>query len=93
MQKGRILAVDIDDVIIETSPLLMRYYNKTYGANIGLEDMYSGNLQRWGVSDWTTAISRFEAYLETDEYRSKLPLREAISAIKKLSECVTLYTL
>lgn len=84
--KYHTIAIDCDDVIIETTPLVIAYYNETYGTSLRLEDMYTDNLERWGVSSDKEAISRVEAYLETPEYQNLAPLREAVEIIKRLGE-------
>lgn len=86
MKKYSVIAVDCDDVIVETSHLIIGYYNKTYGTDLGLQDMYSNDPQRWGVVSDAEAIARVEAYLATDEYRNAPPFREAIEATRQLSK-------
>lgn len=80
-----IIAIDIDDVIIESSPRLTEYYNRKYGTHLTLDDMYSDNPKAWGVTDDAQAIERVEGYLATDEFQSIPPLREAIASIHRLA--------
>jgi len=80
-----IIAIDIDDVIIESSPRLTEYYNRKYGTHLTLDDMYSDDPKAWGVTDDAQAIERVEGYLVTDEFQSIPPLREAIASIHRLS--------
>jgi broad-specificity NMP kinase/5'(3')-deoxyribonucleotidase len=80
------IAIDCDDVLVETAPLILDHYNKTYGTQLELKDMYSKDLNVWGVSDVATAIERVEGYLKTDEYRNAPPLQEAIAATKHLAK-------
>jgi uncharacterized HAD superfamily protein len=86
MNRRLIIAIDIDDVIVESSPRLTEYYNKTYRTDLTLEDMYSNDLERWKAADTATAIARVEEYLATDEFRSIPPLREAIASIHRLDK-------
>lgn len=39
-----IIAIDCDDVLVETAPLILAHYNKTYGTHLELKDMYSKDL-------------------------------------------------
>ena len=81
----RIIAIDCDDVLVGTAPLTIDYYNKTYGTKLTLEDMYSDDPKRWDT-DRATAIARVERYLETDEFRTAPPFRDAISTIRELAK-------
>jgi 5'(3')-deoxyribonucleotidase len=83
--KRQTIAVDCDDVLVETAPLILAHYNKMYGTHLELKDMYSRDLRVWDVPDAATAIARVEEYLKTDEYRRALPLREAIDVTKQLA--------
>lgn len=85
VSKRRIIAIDCDDVLIETTPNIIAYYNKTYGTNLELKDMYSDNLTAWQAESSKEAITRIEKYLETDEYQQIAPFQETIRSIKKLS--------
>jgi uncharacterized HAD superfamily protein len=85
MQKKLVIAVDVDDVMIETSSLLIAYYNKTYGTNVGLENMYPNDLHPWGVSDKAAWVTRVETYLATEEFRSVPPSRETVEALECLA--------
>jgi uncharacterized HAD superfamily protein len=85
--KGRLtIAIDIDDVIVESSPYLVEHYNKVYGTNLRLEDMYSDDLKRWMVTDRAAAIARVEEYLATDEFQGIPPLQEATKSIQRLAK-------
>ncbi|HEY2004126.1 MAG TPA: hypothetical protein VGH44_03330 [Candidatus Saccharimonadia bacterium] len=81
----QIIAVDCDDVLVETAPLILSHYNKTYGTHLELKDMYSRDLSVWGVLDSVTAIARVEDYLATNEYRNAIPLQEAIDVTSRLA--------
>lgn len=82
----RVIAIDLDDVIINSSPIVAAYYNKRYGTNVGLKDMYSENLKAWGVSDGNVSIARVEKFLATEEFLNIPPSHEAISTIMMLSK-------
>ena len=86
MKKRLIIAVDIDDVLIATSSYVVEFYNNTYGTHIGLEEMYSENLKRWGVSDRATSIARVEQYLGTEEFQCLPPLKSTLASVGRLSQ-------
>lgn len=85
MKKQRI-AVDCDDVIVPTAPLILQNYNETYGTAIEFKDFYSDKLDIWQVPDRATAVKRIEAYLETDEYQQVKPFVDAIAIMQRLSK-------
>ena len=79
------IAVDCDDVIVPTAELIIRHYNQAYGTQLALADIYSTNLELWGVGDKAVAVQRVEAYMKTKEYQQAQPFQEAIEAIRILS--------
>ncbi|HJQ09334.1 MAG TPA: hypothetical protein VJ836_07690 [Candidatus Saccharimonadales bacterium] len=80
------IAVDCDDVIVPTAPLILKHYNKTYGTKIALKDFYSNDLAVWDTPDNATAIQRVEAYIATDEYQRAEPFLEAVRVTRALSQ-------
>jgi uncharacterized HAD superfamily protein len=84
--KKQIIAIDCDDVLVPTAPMILAHYNSTYGTAIALKDFYSNELSVWGVEDGTIARDRVDAYLETEEYQNATPFIEAIDAIHTLGE-------
>jgi 5'(3')-deoxyribonucleotidase len=76
MPRRRVIAIDCDDVLVETSPYLIADYNQRFGTNLGLEDMYSGDLEVWQTSSDEEAIDRVEAYVKTEEYQQLRPSRK-----------------
>jgi 5'(3')-deoxyribonucleotidase len=84
--KKLIIAIDCDDVIVPTAPMIIEHYNKTYGTTIELKDFYSNDLRVWDTKDNTAAKDRVDLYLESDEYQNTKPFVEAIEAIRKLGE-------
>lgn len=80
-----VVAIDCDDVIIQTAPNILHHYNITYNTNISLKDYYTHSEVLWGT-DHKTFLSRIHKYLDSDGYRQLQPFNDAIDAIKKLSE-------
>ncbi len=91
MTNYQTIAIDCDDVLVATAPLILNHYNKMYGTHLELKDMYSKDLKVWDVPDAATAIARVEGYLETEEYRTQPPLREAIEVTKRLAQRYNLH--
>jgi len=81
-----VLAIDWDDVIVDTAPEIINHYNRTYGTSLGLDALYSRDLEVWQAPDYDTAIRRVNAYLETDEYFELPPTQEAVATIRQLHE-------
>jgi len=84
--KRLVIAIDCDDVIVPTAPMIIDHYNKTYGTNVELKDFYSNDLSAWGAESDQSAKDRVDLYLESVEYQNAEPFIEAIEAIRKLGE-------
>lgn len=85
--KRPIIAVDCDDVIVETAQLLIDYYNKQYRTRVTLKDFYNiSSPQLWEAPDDDTRIHRLNSYFETDEYQNSPLTRETLDALRKLNE-------
>jgi 5'(3')-deoxyribonucleotidase len=81
-----IIAIDCDDVLVPTATAILAHYNKTYGANITLPQLYSKDPAVWKVDDYADAVKRVQAYLNTPEYLNLPPFKEAIDVLAKLSK-------
>ncbi len=80
-----IIAVDCDDVIVDTSPALIEYYNRTYSTHLELKDMYADS-PAWDVKTEEEAILRCEEFLRTDEFQKVAPAKETVASIKRIAE-------
>jgi 5'(3')-deoxyribonucleotidase len=87
----RVIAVDMDDVVIETAPSIVEYMNNTYGASMELENFYSRDPSLWNAPDVETAIKRVNSFLDTEEYYESPPVQEAVHALRGLQKYHTLY--
>lgn len=83
---NRIIAIDCDDVIVNTAPAIIRHYNEHYGVNVDLKDLYSNDLSVWAVDDIQTANDRAEQYLHSDEYQLATPPSATIEVINELGK-------
>ena len=85
MEKPR-LAIDFDDVLIRTAPVVMEHYNRTYGTSLQLADNYSADLDLWKAPSLDVVIERIEAFENSEEFcQSVQPTSGAIAAIKELA--------
>lgn len=82
-----VIAVDLDDVVVETAQNVIDYYNRVYGTSVVLEEYYDPQYEKvWSTPDVETAVKRVNSYLETDEYFGLPPVEEATSTIRDLNE-------
>ncbi len=81
-----VVALDIDDVLLNTMSALFGYYNKVYGTSLTEQHYYTKDVDALGVSDYAEAAARFEDYLTSTEFKEITPLPEAVSAIKDLNQ-------
>jgi len=84
--KKPIIAIDYDDVIINSAPYTIKHYNKTYGTKLNLKDFYSKEVASWGTDSYATAIKRVNDYALTDEFQNIAPTQVTIKAIQHLSK-------
>ncbi len=90
----KILAIDLDEVVVDTAQKIIKNYNKTYGTSMKLKDYYSHDYKNtWKTPDVETAIQRVNSYLETKEYTNSKPVHMATNVIYKLKEKYKLYTI
>jgi uncharacterized HAD superfamily protein len=89
--KRKIIAIDCDDVILETSPYLIAYYNERYGTRLELKDMYTFNLVAYQAASEEQVLERIEDYLLTDEFQRIQPLKETITSITNIANSYQLH--
>lgn len=81
-ERNLILSVDCDDVLVETGPKVVQYYNETYNAKVDVARFY-GDAEDWGVSHFEIANERVVKYLK--EFGHLLvPYPEAVAGMKRL---------
>ena len=86
-----IVAVDMDDVVIETASSIIQHLNIKYGANASIDNFYSRDPSVWSAPDIETAVDRVNDFLNTDEYFESAPVQETIHALRRLKEYHKLY--
>lgn len=63
-----VVAVDCDDVLVQTTLLLVNAYNQKYGTSVLLEEAYSQSFEKWGAQE-DEVSERFASLMETEGYR------------------------
>ncbi len=80
-----IIAIDCDDVLIDSSARIVERYNAKYGTSIDASHMYREDLD-WGAGSHEAAIERMNTLLEEDRILDSLiPSEETISAVRALA--------
>ena len=85
-----VIAIDCDEVIVETVGPILRHYNKQYGADLPAplepKHYYNGTPYDWGVAnDPQEGARRVEAYTQSDEFAALTPEETAVAAIRRLA--------
>lgn len=80
-----VIAIDIDDVLIDTVTALFGYYNQTYGTRLAKTHYYSKDPVVHGVQDFAEAVKRFENYLSSKAFERLAPIQQAVISVKRLS--------
>ena len=85
-----VIAIDCDEVIVETVGPILRHYNKQYGADLPAplepKHYYNGTPYDWGVAnDPQEGARRVEAYTQSDEFAALVPEETAVAAIRRLA--------
>lgn len=85
-----VIAIDCDEVIVETVGPILRHYNKQYGADLPAplepKHYYNGMPYDWGVAnDPQEGARRVEAYTQSDEFAALTPEETAVAAIRRLA--------
>ena len=87
------IAIDIDEVLVETAPGVIRHYNSKYGTNVRLKDYYSDDFNHWRVPDFATAVQRVNEFADTEEYMQLPPVKHSIRVIQDLAKSYHLYVI
>jgi len=83
MPKRLVIAIDCDDVLIETGPFVAKRYNKAYGTALTLADFYQDDPAPWGVDDIDAASERFHMIMM--DSRHLKPSRFTVDTIRRLA--------
>ncbi len=78
------VAIDLDDVVVETAPKIIEYYNQNFDTDMTTEDFYTEDLGRWQTDTKAKAVERIHKFLNSPEYLNIPPVEDAISTISAL---------
>jgi uncharacterized HAD superfamily protein len=83
-----IIAVDCDDVLVDSGSRIVEHCNATFGASTTLNDIYAADFSayRWRAPSFDVVLERVNEYLLSDEYISLPPSHEAVRTVEKLSQ-------
>lgn len=85
MAKRLIIAIDCDDVLIETTEYIVDVYNQQYDTLVALDKSHDQNNEQWRVPDGTLLIQRFNEIQSTEAYARLVPMPEALRVVKQLA--------
>jgi len=90
-----VVAVDIDDVLLEGVPVIVADYNRRFGTRVTPGDLYAAeyNRQVWGDVDIATASRRIDAYAESSAFTNREPVREVTHCLRALAKRYELHVL
>lgn len=71
--KRLVIAIDCDDVLVQTTPFFVNTYNNMYGTNVALADARDGNASSWGGLSDEIIMERWRGIMDTDGYKSLRP--------------------
>ena len=68
-----VIAVDCDDVLVQTTPFFVNAYNETYGTSVPLADARDGSSPAWGGLADEVIIERWGRLVQTEGYKNLQP--------------------
>ncbi len=86
MTRRLVIAVDCDDVLIETTRFLVQDYNKNFGTKVTLGDAHKPNNPDWGTDDSGLIMDRLSEIQNSKEYAEIEPIPDAVKAIHRLAK-------
>ena len=86
-----IIAIDLDEVIANTTPALIRYHNATYGTSLVFDDFV--NYEWWQVWGGTReqSVQKFLDFVESSYFNEITPVEGAPETIEQLQKNHTLH--
>ncbi|MEO5499035.1 MAG: hypothetical protein ABIR46_00880 [Candidatus Saccharimonadales bacterium] len=82
-----VIAVDIDDVLLNSADMLMADYNLRFGTSLTRADYYSKDLAKLGVEHYDEAAVRFRAYQESQAFAEDAEAyEEAVDSVARLAQ-------
>lgn len=86
MRRRLVIAVDCDDVLLETTPFLVKEYNHKFGTKVILGHAHMTSNPEWGTDDNDLILDRLSEIQNSKEYGEIKPIAEAVGAIQRLAK-------
>lgn len=86
-----IISIDLDEVLADTTPALIRYHNATYGTSLVFDDFT--NYEWWRVWGGTKeeSVRKFLDFVKTPFFNEVRPVKGAEDAVMRLKDKHTLH--
>jgi len=80
------IAVDLDDILSQTMPALLKFHNENYGTNLEMKDLGKGaSWETWGGT-FDDDVKKIHDFHLSTYGKNILPVEGAQEVIKKLKE-------
>lgn len=86
MSNKRVIAVDCDDVILKSIPVIVEWYNQTFGTQVQLANYYNDDGKGWGTDDGNLILHRLNGYIASDDFMAEAPMQDAIETLRWLAK-------
>ena len=85
--KRLIIAIDCDDVLVDTAQDLLQFYNQKYGTSLDETNFYATDIDpdKFGVTTFQEVIERFSERFLMLEHLEIAPSQSTIEAIRRLA--------
>jgi len=88
------IAIDIDDVLISSTPDIIADYNRRWNAQVPLDAFYAKHDEViWGGVDEGTAVRRANTYLHSMQFIDREPREESFQNLSQLAKGYDLHVL
>ena len=84
--KRLVVAVDCDDVLIDSTSYMIDKYNSIYGTKVLIENSHKPNNNEWNTADDNQTLERFKQIQTSSDYGLIAPTQSTIDAIAVLSK-------
>jgi len=86
-----IIAVDLDEVLSDTMPSLIKFHNETFNTKLRSKDFHSYEFWRvWGGTK-SQSIAKFLQFTQSPYFLEVLPIKDSVQSVKYLSKKHKLY--
>lgn len=93
MTKRLKIAVDCDDVLVNTCKIQIDYYNKTFNEQLLPEYFYTWPHRTWGTSSKALAANRICESFKAPQFKYAVPRSDAVKAVHSLAKNHDLYVI